>query len=487
MNALCLLALLSYPGSQLTADAAKQQANAVITPAELRLFLEYIASDALEGRNTPSTGLNAASEFIAFNLKRFGVKPGGDNGTYFQKLKLVKSSFKADGTSILAGNRSFKLDEDFILSQGNAGSFAGPALYIPKSADGVNVEGKIVFLGSDVDFSTDRKLLKKGALVVFHDAGEGGDSWKGYVAGRKAFGGYQPEERASGEKGARGMMPHDVMAKIVGTAMSSDATTPIETEVKVSVAQNQDAVYTQNVVGIVEGSDPVLKDEYIAIGAHYDHLGMKATGSGDRIYNGADDDGSGTVSILNIAEAAGTAKEKPKRSMIFVWHCGEEKGLWGSEYFTSHPTVDKSKIVTQLNIDMVGRSKKPGDTKAANKTLTGPNDIYVIGTTMMSTRLGQIVHQTNDGYLKLGYDPQYDSPNDPNRFFFRSDHYNYAKNGIPICFWFDGEHEDYHQVSDEVSKIDFEKMSKVARTVFLTAVVVANEPTRPAVDKPLDR
>jgi Zn-dependent M28 family amino/carboxypeptidase len=141
--------------------------------------------------------------------------------------------------------------------------------------------------------------------------------------------------------------------------------------------------------------------------------------------------------------------------------------------------------VAQLNIDMIGRSKKEGDTKPANKNLTGPNDVYVIGSTMMSTELGEIVDTVNKTYLNLGFDKRYDDPADPNRFFYRSDHFNYAKKGIPIVFFFDGEHEDYHGAGDSADKIDYQKMEKITRTVYMMLWEVAQRPTRPKVDKPL--
>ena len=147
---------------------------------------------------------------------------------------------------------------------------------------------------------------------------------------------------------------------------------------------------TQNVVAVWEGSDPVLKNEYVAMGAHYDHVGICAPGTADPICNGADDDGSGTTALLGMAEALSRAKQRPKRSVLFVWHCGEEKGLWGSRYFTDYPTIPLDQIVTQLNIDMIGRSKKDGDTNPRNKDLSGPDAIYVIGSTMMSTDLGAL-------------------------------------------------------------------------------------------------
>jgi Zn-dependent M28 family amino/carboxypeptidase len=224
----------------------------------------------------------------------------------------------------------------------------------------------------------------------------------------------------------------------------------------------------------------------VAVGAHYDHDGIRPDAPGDdKIWNGADDDGSGTVAVLSIAEALAKAKNRPKRSVLLVWHAGEEKGLWGSDYFNKFPTVDIKKVIAHLNIDMIGRSKKAGDTNPKNKSLTGPSEIYVIGSEMMSSAMGAIIKGTNDAFLKLKYDYRYDDPKDTNRFFFRSDHFHYAQNGIPIAFWFDGEHEDYHQPSDTADKIDYEKMEKVTRTIFLTMIELTDLKERPKIDKQL--
>jgi len=164
---------------------------------------------------------------------------------------------------------------------------------------------------------------------------------------------------------------------------------------------------------------------------------------------------------------------------------GEEKGLWGSRYFTEYPTVPLGQIVAQINIDMIGRSKNEGDTNVRNRNLSGPNEIYVIGSKMMSTELGELTEAVNKSYLNLTYDYRYDDPADPNHFFFRSDHYNYARKGIPIVFFFDGVHEDYHRPGDEPQKIDYQKMEKVARTVYMMLWEVANRAMRPKVDKEL--
>jgi Zn-dependent M28 family amino/carboxypeptidase len=260
-----------------------------------------------------------------------------------------------------------------------------------------------------------------------------------------------------------------------------------EKKVTLKIVGKHNQLSTQNVVAVFEGSDPVLKDEYVAVGAHYDHVGIGNPVNGDAIYNGADDDGSGTTALLAMAEALAKAPTKPKRSVIFIWHAGEEKGLWGSRYFVENPTVPLDKIVTQLNIDMIGRSKKAGDTNPRNKELSGPDEIYVIGSKMMSTELGALSESVNKDYLNLSFNYRYDDPNDPNRFFFRSDHFNYARKGIPIIFYFDGEHEDYHRPGDSADKIDYEKMQKVTRTVYMMLWELANRPKRPLVDKQLPK
>jgi Zn-dependent M28 family amino/carboxypeptidase len=250
------------------------------------------------------------------------------------------------------------------------------------------------------------------------------------------------------------------------------------------IGAHVEALRTQNVVAIHEGSDPALRSEYVAIGAHYDHVGVARTGA-DRIFNGADDDGSGTTAILAIAEALARGAVKTKRSVLLVWHAGEERGLLGSRYFVTRPTVPLGQIAAMLNIDMIGRSRPAGDTTTANASLTGPQEIYVIGSKMMSSTLGELSERVNRGYLNLKFNYKYDDPNDSSRFFFRSDHYNYARQGIPIVFYFSGVHADYHRVSDEVATIDFAKMEKVTRTIYATALALADAPARPAVDRKL--
>jgi Zn-dependent M28 family amino/carboxypeptidase len=269
-----------------------------------------------------------------------------------------------------------------------------------------------------------------------------------------------------------------------GEALESFDLKPTKT-VNISTAIKSENIHSQNVVGILEGSDPVLKNEYVAIGAHYDHVGTNPFWPGeDKIWNGADDDGSGTVAVLAIAEAMAKGP-RPKRSMLFIWHAGEEKGLWGSEYFADNPTVPIGSIITELNIDMIGRYQNPGDEDPRNKALPKQGEVFLIGSRMMSTELGELSDGVNKGFLNLSFNFKYDDPNDPEQFFYRSDHFNYAKKGVPIIFYMDGSHADYHQVTDSIEKINFESMEKVARTILATGWELANRPVRPKVDKPL--
>jgi hypothetical protein len=252
---------------------------------------------------------------------------------------------------------------------------------------------------------------------------------------------------------------------------------------------------THNVVGIVEGRDPQLKNSYVAFGAHYDHVGYaegELTGTdgnvrrlgapgrvtpgaeNDRIWNGADDDGSGTVAIMALAKAFAEGA-KPKRSLLFVWHAGEERGLWGSRYFADYPTVPMDAIVAQLNIDMIGRNR---DNKASEA-----NTVYLVGSDRISTELHNLNRAANAALPKpLSLNYEFNDPTDLEQLYYRSDHYSYAAKGVPIIFFTTGLHPDYHANTDEVSKIEFDKMTRIVQLVYETGLRVANLDHAPARD-----
>jgi hypothetical protein len=518
-------------GQTVRITPAERKIAAGITADQMSDYLHFVASDAMEGRDTPSRGLDTTAEFLKMNLSRWGFKPAGDNGTFFQKIELTSESVDPVNNILQIDAKPFAVGTDFFRMAGRNGSanalmvFAGNGWVVKSknidSYKGVDVKGRIVVLIGQ-GFPNANTITSMPAGVAQTDlTGVKGTDWADpvtYATSHGAAGiiligspqlqGMWPQVRQflnrgtmyptklrDAQPGASGTtMPVVLVSNAVadaifaGASAGKDSPTPftIDKTVSMTTMGRSEKKWTQNVVAIWEGRDPVLKNEMVAIGAHYDHVGMNPNAPGDdKIWNGADDDGSGTVAVLSIAEALAKSKLRPKRSILFVWHAGEEKGLWGSEYFNKFPTVDIKKVVAQLNIDMIGRSKKAGDTNPKNKDLTGDHAIYVIGSEMMSSTLGSVVKGTNDGFLKLTYDYRYDDPKDTNRFFFRSDHFNYALNGIPIAFWFDGVHEDYHGAGDSPDKIDYAKMEKVARTIFLTMWEVSDLPSRPKIDKQL--
>jgi hypothetical protein len=504
----------------------------MITAAQLKDYLYYVASDEMGGRDTPSVGLDLTAKFMGTLLSRWGFKPAGDDGTFYQKMEMSRQVVNPASTTVSLGGQNLVYGTDFFANPA-AGSIPNAPLvfggngWMVKSKGiepykDIDVRGKVVVIYTEnfprgvtpqEVFSSGKRgeawadpmtyAKMNGAVGVIAVATPNIDkNWamirpalerSNFVIDKlaEAAGKQLPTvyiSRKAGENLLRGESnDFNKITDIFGTTaplpvfnLGTDKTAAI------SVLTTVEKAMTQNVVAVWEGADPVLKNEYVAIGAHYDHDGTRPNAPGpDKIWNGADDDGSGTVAVLSIAETLAKADKRPKRSVLFVWHAGEEKGLWGSEYFNKFPTVDIKQVVAQLNIDMIGRSKKPGDTDKRNAELTGENDIYVIGSEMMSSTLGAVTKAANDQYLKLGYNYKYDDPKDPNRFFFRSDHFHYAVNGIPIVFWFDGVHEDYHQASDTADKIDYAKMEKVTRTIFLTLWEITDLKERPKVDKQL--
>lgn len=503
-----------------------------ITAEQLSNYLYFVASDAMGGRDTPSYGLDVTAEFLKMNLQRWGFKPAGDNGSFFQKIALVRTAVDTAATTIEVGGQKYSYGEDIVRVSGNTtGPLSGPVVFAGNGwmitskglnpYQGLDVRGKFIAVHGEGQPSN-RYLVPLPAGVTPADVrqAERGKAWSDavtYASANGALGVIMLPSKSIAENWdmvtqnfTRSRLLVDklhtppasanvfvVSPKLANALFAGEAANPLSGPagpaalnaskvINANVALKKDTQWTQNVVAIWEGSDPALKAEMVAIGAHYDHVGTNPNAPGeDKIWNGADDDGSGTVAVLSIAEALAKAKSRPKRSILLVWHTGEEKGLWGAEYFNKFPTVDIRNVVAQLNIDMIGRSKKPGDTNPSNKDLSGENAIYVIGSDMMSSKLGAITKGTNEAFLNLTYDYKYDDPKDTNRFFFRSDHFHYAVNGIPIAFWFDGVHEDYHKPTDHPDKIDYQKMEKVTRTIFLTMWELSDLKDRPKVDKQL--
>ncbi len=528
-NLFVLLLLLTFvPTSfaqakpKLSKDGIKATQN--ITAKQLSDYLHFIASDEMEGRDTPSRGLDTAAKFMATMLSRWGVKPAGDNGTYFQRMWVIRKSTDSAASSLELNGQKLKYGEDFFGTPENGMAsapivFGGNGIFHKakgiNSLDGLDVKGKIVVFytmglpkgltnqdfqngefGKDFGDST-TNAINNGAVGVINIAPPRTQSNWARASQGTGGGGVQIENLRPGN--ASPQIPIVVLNQNVAKSLfEGEAANPIENaeaksfvfsgnkNANIVVKANTTKIPTQNVVAMVEGSDPILKSEFVSIGAHYDHDGVRPTASGDdKIWNGADDDGSGTVALLSMAEALAKSTKKPKRSMIFIWYAGEEKGLLGSEYFTKFPTVPFDKITININIDMIGRSRKADNKDPRDKDLSGENEIYVIGSNMMSSTLGEVTEKVNKGFMNMTYNFKYDDPKDTNRFFFRSDHYNFAVRGIPAVFFFNGVHQDYHQAGDHPEKIDYARMEKISRTVFLTMWELGNLKERPKVDKEL--
>jgi len=519
---LLLVAALVLPLAVTPAHAQQHPGSAdTITAEQLRDYLFFIASDEMEGRRAPSRGLDLTAKFLALNLSRFGAKPAGDDGSFLQMIELERSRLDTDASFVEVGDTRFSFGEGFLAST-TAGSGNGALLYashgwvVPEHGvnayEGLDVRGAVVIVTGALPDGVDRGqvggegaqrpaqyLADNGALAMITlPSARALQRWERSVQSAGARG----STRVAGLDSSGSSLPSITASETMVEAIFADTSMTAEaamaaaagenpgvpfafgTNAKVEIVVNAETLWTQNVVAIIEGTDPELKDEYVAIGAHYDHVGIGNPVDGDSIYNGADDDGSGTTALLAMAEAFAKG-ERPKRSLLFVWHTGEEVGMWGSRYINEQPPVPPRQIVTALNIDMIGRSKAEGDTNPANENLTGPEEVYLIGPGVQSAELGEILDGVNDNYLGLEYNPMYDETDHPERIFFRSDHINYARNGIPIAFFFTGTHEDYHRPSDHADKIDYEKMLKITRTIYASAWELANRAGRPGLNDDL--
>ena len=537
-NLLTLLLLFTFVFQSALAQTATKansparNAAENITAAQLRDYLYFVASDEMEGRNTPSRGLDLTAKFMATLLARWGFKPAGDDGTFFQKMALVRNQVNPEKVQLEINGQKMVYGTDFladaVTGQMNAPLVFGGNGWFVKSKNldplkDIDVRGKTVVVYSE-NFPRGMNFDDLSA------AGKQGEDWadpQTYARQKGATGlivvsaptvlagwenlrrfreqgrlGVEKLRNSNGgeplptvylnEKAAEALLNGEA-ANFAAIKENYQSNAPLnafnfnaDKRVSFSIDAIREVQMTQNVVALWEGGDSQLKAEMVAIGAHYDHVGTNPNArTEDKIWNGADDDGSGTVAILSIAEALAKSNKRPKRSILLVWHAGEEKGLWGSAYFNKFPTVPIKNVVAQLNIDMIGRSRKPDDTNPKNIDLSGEQEVYVIGSEMMSSKLGEVTKSINNSFLKLSYNYKYDEPKDPNQFFFRSDHFNYAINSIPIDFCFDDVNEDYHQPGDHADKIYYAKMEKITRTIFLTMWELADLKERPAVDKQL--
>lgn len=495
-----------------------------IKAKDLEKHLRFIASDSLKGRNTGSKEQWVAAQYIANHFKASGLAPV--QGSHFQKVDLVNRSWTKVEMNI--GSEKFQYLNDFMASAlapvaSNSKFnvvFAGFGMEIQAFQDfkGLNAKGQMVLAfegepkNSDGNYvlsgSKDPSIFGKGdgwkekmalakkagakGLILISDRAD--ETFLGQVRQRQAmmkrFGsqrmvftedtkdpqGEFPVLLISNAMAAKclGTTPADLMVYKNSLAAAKKSVKPkFKTQpITLSVERQEEPVDTYNVLGYLEGTDK--KDEVIVLTAHYDHIGISADG---QINNGANDDGSGTVTILELAEAFGKAAaegKRPRRSLLFMTVTGEEKGLLGSEYYSRHPLFPLTQTVCNLNIDMTGRIDDEHQGK--------PDYIYEIGSDKLSSQLRAVLEEQNKKHIGLEVDYRFNDPNDPNRFYYRSDHYNFAKHKIPVAFFFNGVHDDYHMPGDDVDKIEFDQIQKVGRLVFYMAWEIANREQRLVVD-----
>lgn len=471
--------------------------------------LHEIASDKYQGRETGKKGQKMAAKYIAEQFKLAGIPPYKDQG-YYQKFSLNVITPKPGELRI--NGKKYSGNTDFYnypleteqQQQTNDILFLGYGIHSDKYDDyaGANVKNKVLMIFAGEPVSNDVSLVTgnanrsawsgrytiktkkakgegaKALLIIVDDIAEEISENKHYIESSRME--LESHKTEMPTVFISKQMANDILGNKISLSeiqqkiavSQKPYSVEIKADVVLSIKNKIKKVGSENVLGYVEGGD--LKNELVVITAHYDHLGKEGR---KIIYNGADDDGSGTVAVIALAEAFAKAKKEgrgPRRSILFMTVAGEEKGLLGSSYYVEHPVYPLVNTVCDLNIDMIGRM----DEKHAGN----PNYIYLIGSDKLSSTLHSISENVNTTYSKLELDYTYNDEKDKNRFYYRSDHYNFAKKGIPVIFYFNGVHEDYHRITDDVEKINFEKIEKIARYIFFTAWELANRTERIIVD-----
>lgn len=515
-----LINYITFFAQSSTSVSIKHETPAVdyandITAEEMRQMLSVLASDDYEGRETGTEGQRKAADYIAKQFAAMGLPKIGEEGTYFQKIVFTSQSWNEieltiegkkyrhlrDFYAFPTRNNSMEtktIDEvlflgygidDEIYSDYEGKDVVGKTILI-YSGEPKDKKGNYLLTGSaemsDWSDNWERKMRlakEKGVeLVLIIDP----DIKQNIANNRRALLSFNME-LGDMEYDTEQFVNHLYVSSTLARELVSSKfkklvkardrivkkgklkKVDIPTTLTLTMEKNIRQLLGSNVLGYVEGTDKILKEEVVVVTAHYDHLGRR----GESIFNGADDNGSGTTTVLEVAESFAKAKAAgvgPRRSVLFMLVSGEEKGLLGSQYYAEFPIFPIANTVANINVDMVGRVDE--------KYAENPNYVYVIGSDRLSTELHDINEMANKTYTNLVLDYTYNDDNDPNRYYYRSDHYNFAKKGIPAIFYFNGTHEDYHRPSDTVEKINFEKMEKIGRLVFHTTWELANRQKR---------
>jgi hypothetical protein len=460
-------------------DISEKYAS-TITADDMRNKLTILASDEFGGRETGTEGQKKAAQFLENFYQNIGLI-GPVDGTYRQKFEMYQSNWS----------------DVYIKTKKGKEMNGDDYIFVGFANQSKEIKLKTAYLGNvtaETDFSPYKDMgviIIGGGREIFNKMAEAGikATWtasaddeqfksrlprfaRAYINSRLRF------EEEPAEENISFYITKELAARMMGTSVDQLEQPELvkPRTVRFMVKENRKIIDTENMMAYLEGTD--LKDEVIVISSHYDHIGQNEDGS--VINNGADDDGSGTTGVMEIAEAfaqAAAEGNRPRRSILFLNVTGEEKGLLGSAYYADHPIFPLENTVNNLNIDMIGRID-PEHEESGNRDY-----VYVIGSEKLSSHLKVISEYANITYTGLDMDYRYDDPNDTNRFYYRSDHYNFAKNGIPIIFYFNGTHADYHRPTDTVDKIAFDVMAKRARLVFHTTWLLANRNDRTPVDK----
>jgi hypothetical protein len=498
-TALCVPALL---GAQ--SDASITRAVNSITADDVARRVGILADDSMQGRNTPSPQLELTAKYIAAEFQRYGLLPGGDDDTYLQRYPLeIWGSDTAAPVLTIDGGPTFVLGTNATrvngLYAGAGQEVTGPALLAwgtaaqPPDVAALNPAGSVVFYVAE---TVEGQLTsaswitvlgfraRAAALVVITSPLE--SVWNATLAAERTGNPTLPGDPVTVmTTGAPMVAIHaDAAASLLGTheidltavmaesggALQGRSVPDLHASVHLPRPVQRPAASAPNVVGVLEGSDPELKNEFVVFSAHMDHAGTISTGScgasadhpEDIICNGADDNASGTVAVVELAEAFATLTPRPKRSIVFLTVSGEERGLWGSRYFADHPTIPVEQIVANVNVDMVGRN--------------WPDTIVVIG--KEHSDLGETLNRVNAEHPELNM-TAIDDIWPEQSFYTRSDHYNFARKGVPVLFFFNGTHDDYHAVTDHPEKIDAEKESRIVKLLLHLGIEIANAAERP--------
>jgi len=490
-----LLSVFSIPLTGQNSNRASHYAN-LITEQSLKDHLSILASDALEGRETGKRGQKMAAALIKHHFEELGLT-GPVNGNYFQPVTLYTS---VPGNIYIKANKQKFLNFEEIFYYGSAnsqGEISSPVIFVSKGTEAdfnqVDVAGKTVLINlqPEDNFRVIHSARQRKAkmILIYTEKPEDFIQLRDQVTSDFTSG-VLSLKKPQLSPSTNGLF---IISPIVASTVMNLSVDKLKLLTEESAAKKNlkkikagnltyrtamdvKTVKTENVLGFLEGTDK--KNEVIIITAHYDHIGKLKSGEGDLINNGADDDGSGTTSVMEIARAFAMAKLEgngPRRSILFMTVTGEEKGLLGSEYYTQFPVFPLANTVVNLNIDMVGRRDAQHENSAPY--------VYLIGSDKLSLKLHSLSEEINNANHKLIFDYIYNDQNHPERLYYRSDHWNFAKNNIPVIFYFDGIHGDYHKPSDEVSKIEFDLLKLRAQTVFYTAWEIANREDRIGPDR----